>query len=91
MKRPLRSIPNPTREPKVVTADLQRILMERVDPDEDGYMNVHVVAERAGMSTRTVYRVLEGRKPTTPLDTADRLLIAVGLNLHHVRLTEEGE
>ena len=65
--------------------------MERIDPDDDGSMSIHVVAERAGMSTRTIYRVLEGRKPTTPLDTADRLLLAVGLNLNAVRLTEEGD
>lgn len=69
-------------EPRVVTADVQEILRKVIRPnDEEGNgAAVSLVAERARVSTRTVYRVLNPgeAKVTISLDLADRLCIAAG-------------
>lgn len=75
-------------EPRVVTEDVQAILRRVIKPGSDeGGRSVALVAERARVSTRTVYRVLQADKPTIGLDLADRLLLAVGSHLAHVRLS----
>lgn len=76
-------------EPRVVTEDVQRILARKVRPgDEDAGESVALIAERAGVSTRTVYRVLNPSesKPTISLDLGDRLCIAAGGNVSSCRL-----
>jgi hypothetical protein len=74
-------------EPRVVTADVQAILRRVIRPGSDeGGRSVSLVADRARVSTRTVYRVLQGDKPDIGLDLADRLCLAAGSHLAHVRL-----
>lgn len=66
-------------EPKVVTADVARILRRVIVPgDDDSGESVNLIAERAETSTRTVYRVLKETTPTLSLSLADRLLVASG-------------
>jgi hypothetical protein len=76
-------------EPRVVAADLARILHAAVYRPMDP-LEVDVVAARAGLHRRTVYRWLEPKKTTAPLDTADRLLMAVGADLRDVRVVPGG-
>ncbi len=83
-------------EPRVLTADIQAILRARVQPGDDANGDsVTLIADRAGVSARTVYRVLQGGekgKPTISLDLGDRLALAAGshLALARVRLAWEG-
>jgi AcrR family transcriptional regulator len=72
---------------------VRQLVQAIIEPPHDALpsMSIHVVAERAGLSTRTVYRVLEGNKPTLPLDTADRLLLAIDKHLDDVRLVQEDD
>jgi hypothetical protein len=44
------------------------------------------LAERAEISTRTVYRILEGTRSWLELDQADRLLVAADAHINDVRL-----
>lgn len=75
-------------EPRVVTEDVQAILRRRIRPGEDdGEASVLAVADKARVSTRTVYRVLQGDKDTIGLDLADRLVLAAGSHLSHCRLS----
>lgn len=66
-------------EPRVLTTDVQAILQKVIRPqkDDDG-QSVALIAEKARVSTRTVYRVLnpDEDKPTISLDLADRLCLA---------------
>lgn len=74
-------------EPRVVAADVQAILRRIIRPDSDeGGRSVALVAERARVSTRTVYRVLQGDKDSIGLDLADRLCLAAGSHLAACRL-----
>jgi hypothetical protein len=81
-------------EPRVLTEDLQRVLRSVVHPDDPDYgESVAQLAERAGTSTRTVYRVLSGQAgrrkvgpPAVSLSLGDALLVAAGAHLHEVRL-----
>jgi transcriptional antiterminator len=72
-----------TREPRVY-AEQVRVILERT-LDKASHLQrgdaVEVLAERAGISTRTVYRILEGGREWLELDQADRLLIAAGEHL----------
>lgn len=95
-------------EPRVVAHDVQAILKTIIKPesDDDG-ASVSLIAERADVSTRTVYRVLQGKKlvnevdPQEPqdgpqthtlsLDLADRLCLAAGRHLLACRLKWPGE
>ena len=79
-------------EPRVLTEDVQAILRQVIRPgDEDGGASVALIAERAGVSTRTVYRILnpDESKVTISLDLADRLCVAVGSNVKHCRFTPD--
>ncbi len=73
-------------EPEVLNDDVARVL-ERSVADEDDSETVATIAEKAGCSTRTVYRVL-GRKTydVLSLDLADRLLVAAGGHLTDCRV-----
>lgn len=66
-------------EPRVLTSDVQALLQKVIRPgtDEDGE-SVALIAEKAKVSTRTVYRVLnpDEDKPTISLGLADSLCIA---------------
>lgn len=80
-------------EPRVLTHDVQAILRHIIRPDdEDSGRSVALIAERAGVSTRTVYRVLnpadreDGKLPTISLDLADKLCLAADSHLRYVRL-----
>jgi hypothetical protein len=80
-------------EPRVLTEDVQAVLRAVIRPDDDDAgKSVALIAERAEVSTRTVYRVLnptprdDGEPPTIGLDLADKLCIAAGAHLRHVRL-----
>lgn len=75
-------------EPRVLTASVQVILRDVIRPDdEDSGKSVALIAERAAVSTRTVYRVLnpaprdDGQPPSISLDLADRLCLAAGSHL----------
>lgn len=80
-------------EPRVLTEDVQAVLRAVIRPDDDDAgKSVALIAERADVSTRTVYRVLnptpreDGEPSTIGLDLADKLCIAAGAHLRHVRL-----
>lgn len=76
-------------EPRILTEDVRAILREKIRPgDEDSGESVSLIAERAGVSTRTVYRVLnpDEAKPDISLDLADRLCIAAGSHVSACRL-----
>lgn len=78
-------------EPRVVTADVQAILRRVVRPgDDDGGASVTLIAERANVSTRTVYRVLQATQPTISLDLADRICLACNSHLLTCRLQWPG-
>jgi hypothetical protein len=80
-------------EPRVLTHDVQAILRGIIRPgDDDSGESVSLIAERARVSTRTVYRVLkpaardDGQPPTISLDLADRLCLAADSHLKLCRL-----
>jgi hypothetical protein len=80
-------------EPRVLTHDVKVILREIIRPDdEDSGRSVALIAERAGVSTRTIYRILnpaprdDGQPPSISLDLADRCMLACGAHLNRARL-----
>jgi hypothetical protein len=80
-------------EPKVLTEDVQAILRNVVKPGtlDDGE-SVSLIADKARVSTRTVYRILnptppkDGRPATISLDLADRVCIAADDHVANCRL-----
>lgn len=71
-------------EPRVLITDVQAILKAVIRPgDEDSGKSVALIAHRAEVSTRTVYRVLnpEEGKESISLDLADNLVLAAGSHL----------
>jgi DNA-binding phage protein len=71
-------------EPRVRTSDVQAVLRRVIRPgDDDAGVAVASIAEKAKVSTRTVYRVLNPAeaKPTISLDLADRLCLAAGVHI----------
>ena len=71
-------------EPRVLTEDVQGVLRAVIRPgDDDSGEAVASIAEKAHVSTRTVYRVLNPSeaKPTLSLDLADRLCLAAGVHI----------
>lgn len=78
------------REPKVSTEDLRRILIENgITNDLANKGSVQAFAVEVGCSPRTIYRVLNLRKPGTELDLADRILMALDLTLRDCELIFE--
>lgn len=76
-------------EPRVLTTDVQAVLRHKIRPDEDDAgESVQLIAEKAGVSTRTVYRVLNPNedKRTINLDLADRLCLAADGHLAGCRM-----
>lgn len=70
-------------EPRVVTADVQAVLRRVIRPgEEDAGVAVSEIAEKARVSTRTVYRIMNPAeaKPTISLDLGDRLCLACGVH-----------
>jgi hypothetical protein len=70
-------------EPRILTADVQAILRRVIRPgQDDGGEAVAMIAAKAKVSTRTVYRVLnpDESKPTISLDLGDRLCLACGVH-----------
>jgi hypothetical protein len=78
-------------EPRVLAADVQTIIRAKIPIENSGDASVALVAERAGVSTRTVYRVLQGTSTTIALDTADKLCIAADSHLFNCRLVWKDE
>ena len=81
-------------EPRVLTEDVRTILRRVVRPGSDDGEAVTLIAEKAHVSTRTVYRVLQPPKDevrdsepaTISLDLADRLCLAAESHLRFCRL-----
>jgi hypothetical protein len=76
-------------EPRVWVWDVRDILLSVIRPDEDDVgISVAQVADRASVSTRTVYRVLtpEVGKDSISLDLADKLCRACGAHVKVCRL-----
>lgn len=76
-------------EPRVLVEDVQAILRRVIRPgDDDAGQSVQLIARRAHVSTRTVYRVLnpEEGKDSISLDLGDRLCLAAGSHPIHCRL-----
>lgn len=74
-------------EPRVLTEDVQSILKDVIQPgNEDSGESVALIAHKAEISTRTVYRVLQADKPTLGLGLADRLCLAAERHLADCRL-----
>lgn len=70
-------------EPKVRAPVVRDLLLRHLRLDEESAgESVAVLAERTGVSTRTIYRVLDADgRPTLSLDLADRLLLGIGEHL----------
>jgi hypothetical protein len=66
-------------EPKVKTEMVADRLKRRIDAETERGEGESVtnIAEDAQCSPRTVYRVLQVRRPFISLDLADRLLLAI--------------
>lgn len=74
-------------EPRVLTEDVRDILRGKIRPDDESAGDsVALIAEKANISTRTVYRVLQTTTETISLDLADRLCLAADSHLAHCRL-----
>lgn len=75
-------------EPRILTEDVQAVLRSVVRPGQDDGAAVAMVAARAGVSPRTVYRVLnpDESKLTISLDLADKLCVACGVHVSACRL-----
>lgn len=74
-------------EPRVVTADVQRVLRRIVRPDDDDAgESVIMLAKRANTSARTIYRILAHTTDTISLDLADRCCLAANSHLQECRV-----
>ncbi len=75
-------------EPRVLTADVQAVLSHKIRPGDSQGESVALVAARARVSTRTVYRCLnpEESKDSIGLSLADRLCVAAENHLSACRL-----
>lgn len=75
-------------DPRVLAADIQSVLEEVIRPeDPDHGLSVAQVAERARVSTRTVYRHLTPEKEDMSLELADKLCRACEVRMRdRVRL-----
>lgn len=74
-------------EPQVCAQDLRRVLNRAGYTKDDEGESVAILADRSGLSTRTVYRALDPkREKAWALTTADELLVAAGRHISEVRL-----
>lgn len=76
-------------EPRVLTEDVRVILRAKIRPElDDAGESVMLIAKRADVSTRTIYRILNPAeaKETISLRMADNLCIASDSHLAHCRL-----
>lgn len=74
-------------EPRVPTEDVRAVLIRIVQPGHESEGDsVATIAENAGTSTRTIYRILAGSTKTLSLDLADRVCIAADAHLSECRL-----
>lgn len=73
--------PDPA-EPRVFTEDVAELLAPHLTEDEDKAL----LAERIGVSKRTVWRVLSCSLEYTSLKRADDMLTAVGETINDCRL-----
>lgn len=77
-------------EPRVLTQDVGAILRQATEASADlgahPSKSVATLAETAGTSTRTVYRVLSGSTETISLDLADRLCLAANSHVSQCRV-----
>jgi hypothetical protein len=88
----------PSDEPRILAEDVRRIICTVIDPENpDNGEAVANFAERAGTSTRSIYRILSRKAgtatkpPSLRLDTADRMVTAAGRHLSECAvLTDEG-
>lgn len=77
-------------EPLICAQDLRRVLNRAGYTKEDGGESVAILAERSGLSTRTVYRALDPhRTDSWALTTGDELLVAAGRHISEVRLVDQ--
>lgn len=83
----LEEAPGP--EPRVLTEDVRAILRAVIRPDEDDGESVALIAAKANVSTRTVYRVLTPPKDKVDisLSLADKLCRAADAHVRVCRLT----
>lgn len=69
-------------EPRILTSDVQAVLRRIIRPGDDTGEAVNVVAAKAKVSPRTVYRVLNPKeaKRTVSLTLGDALCLACGVH-----------
>lgn len=74
------------REPTVSGPDVARLLAPKISEDDDAAL----IAEAAGCSTRTIWRILGEEMDWLTLDRADKLLTAIGCSVNecHLRLPD---
>jgi hypothetical protein len=74
-------------EPQICAQDLRRVLNRAGYTKDDEGESVAILAERSGLSTRTVYRALDPKRDKPwALTTGDELLVAAGRHISEVRL-----
>lgn len=73
-------------EPRVLARDVKAALRAAIRPDDDEGESVVLISEKAGISTRTIYRILGDEYEDLSLDMADRLLIACDGDLRFCEL-----
>ncbi len=75
-------------EPRVLTVDVQAVLSRKIRPGDSLGESVQLIASRAKVSSRTVYRCLNSdeAKYTIGLALADKLCVAAEGHLSQCRL-----
>lgn len=84
-------MPKAAPEPRIYTSDVRDLLIPHIRPGMDEGESVAAIAEQAGTSARTIYRILALETDTLGLDLADRLLVAVGESLVFCRVKERAK
>lgn len=78
-------------EPKVLASDVRQILAETIRPGEPNKgIPVELISEKAKISARTIYRIMQGKSIAIPLHQADLLCLACGSHLAVCRLVWPG-
>jgi hypothetical protein len=77
-------------ELRVITEDVKAIIEKALQTEHEEYgLSVSVLAEKAGTSTRTVYRVLAVERKTVSLSLADNLCVAADAHVGECRMVNE--